>query len=111
MKKVSPAERALYSSRAKGRSLSTTRALSVHVPDEHVPLSLSGSSVVPLQRCAGSGPRRPHAALQAEGGRRPHVAGGRLARRVWQKGDPPPPPSLSQISPAICFVQMKEPLV
>lgn len=79
------------------------------IMDEHVPLTLSGSSVVPLQRCAGSGPRRPHAALQAEGGRRPHVAGGRLARRVWQKGDPPL--SLSQISPAICFVQMKEPLV
>jgi len=33
-KNVSPAKRALYSSRAKGRSLSTTRALSVHVPDQ-----------------------------------------------------------------------------
>jgi len=38
-KNVSPAKRALSSSRAKG--LSTTRALSVHVPDDLIETSVS----------------------------------------------------------------------
>lgn len=47
---------------------------------------LPALSVVSLQLRAGSGPRCPHPALQAEG-RRPHVADGGHAGRVRQKGD------------------------
>lgn len=43
--------------------------------------------MVPLQLCPGIGPGRPHFALQAEEQQRPHVAGGRFAGCVWEKGD------------------------
>lgn len=48
---------------------------------------VSALAVVPLQLRPGSGPRRPHFALQAEEQQRPHVAGGGHTGRVWQKGD------------------------
>ena len=49
--------------------------------------SVSALTLVSLQLCAGSGSRCPHFALQAEEQQRPHVAGGRHTRCIWQKGD------------------------
>lgn len=51
--------------------------------------SVPALTVVPLQLCPGFGSGCAHCSLQAEEQQRPHVAGGRHAGCIRQKGKSP----------------------